>query len=73
MRDISLLSQLEEFYVVTYEGAPADMLKYPQPYVRSRLTTDVYYFRSVEKRPHLSLLEPMRKRFVQKSFDEGKR
>lgn len=73
MRDISLLSQLEEFYVVTYEGAPADMLKYPQPYVGSRLTTGVYYFRSVEKRPHLSLLEPMRKRFVQKSFDEGKR
>jgi hypothetical protein len=73
MMPLSTLSQAQEFYVVTYEGASADMLKYPQMYVRRSLSTGLYSFRNVEKKHHLSLLAPKEKRFVQKSFDEGKR
>ncbi len=73
MMPLSTLSQAQEFYVVTYEGASAEILKYPQNYVRSPLSTGVYGFRSVEKKQHLSLFAPKGKRFVQKSFDEGKR
>ncbi len=73
MLKLSALSQVQEFYVVTYEAASVDMLKYPQTYSTTRISADVYGFKSVEKKQHLSLLAPKRKRFVQKSFDEGKR
>lgn len=73
MRRISCLSQTPRFYVVTYEGASPEMLKYPGRYVLKRLSSDLYGFSRVEKTHHLSLLDPKWQRFVQKSFDDGKR
>ncbi|MBL8812406.1 MAG: hypothetical protein JNM43_19740 [Planctomycetaceae bacterium] len=72
MRRIADLSQAQKFYVVTYESASAEVLKYPQSYVMQRVSKDVYCFKSVAETQRLSSTEAIGKTFVQKPFDERK-
>lgn len=72
MKRIADLSHTREFYVVTYEGASADVLKYPHSYTVHRVSEDVFCFKSVVELQHLKSMGFAGKTFVQKSFDEGK-
>lgn len=52
MKRIADLSHTPEFYVVTYEGASPDILKYPQSYDRQEVSKNVFCFRSALESQH---------------------